>query len=160
MSNRNHRGFTFIELVIVMGIIVLLSMIATYNFYPIKQRVSLDTTIQVLISDLKEQQSKAMNGLSVQGIFFNNVENNYVIFQGDTYDPNNTTNFRIPLGDNISISSVDFNGEQIIFAPLTGEISSFNNSLPLNKIILLNTTSNQQKELSINKFGVITNVSQ
>lgn len=158
MIIKNNQGFTFVELVIVMGIMTLLMMIASVNLLPVKQKVSLSTTVQSLITDIKEQQLKTMSGEADQGIYFDPDQKNYFVFKGGAYDPLNTTNFKIPLGDQIIITSLDFTNRQMIFLPESGEISSFNPSFTLNKIILQNTFSGEQRTVSINKFGVITNV--
>lgn len=156
MTLKNNQGFTFIELVIIMGIMTLLMMIASVNLFPIKQKVSLSTTIQSLISDIKQQQIKSMSGGTSQGIYFDENNKNYTIFKGTTYLSSNPTNFNIPLGDQIIILSIDFSGRQIILAPASGEIVGFQPTA--NKITLQNTVSNEQRTIFFNKFGIITNV--
>lgn len=156
MTLKNNQGFTFVELVIIMGIMTLLIMIASVNLFPIKQKVSLATTIQSLISDIKQQQLKTMNGEAAQGIYFDSNQKNYIIFKGTTYQSSNPTNFNVPLGDQIIVSSIDFSGRQIILAPASGEIVGFQPTA--NKITLQNTVSNEQRTIFFNKFGIITNV--
>jgi prepilin-type N-terminal cleavage/methylation domain-containing protein len=155
MNIKNKGGFTFVELVIVMGILVILMMIVSVNFFPIKQRTSLSTTVFEFITDLKQTQLKAMSGEASQGIYFSPDQKNYIIFKGATYDPSNTTNFNVPLGDQITVTSIDFSGRQLIFSPGGGEISNY---LPGNKITLLNSVSNEQKSIIFNKYGTITSV--
>lgn len=156
MILKNNQGFSFVELLVVMGIITTLIMISSVNLFPLKQKVSLSTTIQSLISDIKQQQTKSMNGESNQGIYFHTDQKNYIIFKGTTYNSVNSTNFNISLGDQIIVNSIDFANRQIIFTPGSGEIVGF---LPVNnKIILKNTVSGEIKTISFNKFGVITNV--
>ena len=149
---KNDFGFTFVEVVIVMGIMVVLLMIGSVNFLPIKQTASLSTTTQVLITDIKEQQLKAMNGESEQGVYFDVDQKKYTVFKGSTYDPANSTNFEIKLGDQIIVSDVDFIGRQLLFSASSGEINNF---LAGNKIVLLNTASNEQRSIFFNKYGTI-----
>jgi Tfp pilus assembly protein FimT len=153
---KNLKAFSFVELLLVIGIITTLIMISTTNLFPLKQKVSISSTIQSLISDIKQQQVKSMNGESAQGIYFSADQKKYVLFQGTTYNISNTTNFSIDLGDQILVNSIDFSNRQIIFTPGSGEITGF---LPANnKIILKNTVSGETKTIIFNKFGVITNV--
>lgn len=152
---KNDFGFTFIEVVIVMGIMVVLLMIGSVNFLPIKQTASLSTTAQALVTDIKEQQLKAMNGESDQGVYFDIDQKKYTVFKGASYDPSNTTNFDIQLGDQIVVSDVDFTGRQMIFSAASGEINNF---LTGNKIVLLNTVSNEQRSIFFNKYGTIINL--
>lgn len=149
------KGFSFVEIVIIMGIMTLLIMIASFNFFPIKQKTSLSTTVQSLITDIKQQQLKAMSGESTQGIYFDPDQNNYIVFKGATYLESDPSNFNIPLGDQIITFSVDFSGRQILFAPVSGEISNF---LPGNKIVLQNTVSNEEKSIFFNKYGTVISV--
>jgi prepilin-type N-terminal cleavage/methylation domain-containing protein len=146
------KGFTFVEIVIVMGIMVVLLMIGSVNFLPIKHTTSLSTTSQVLISDIKERQLKAMSGESSQGIYFDVDQKKYIVFKGSSFDPSNTTNFSIQLGDQIIVSEIDFTGRQIIFSASSGEISNF---FADNKIVLLNTVTNEQRSIYFNKYGTI-----
>ena len=155
---KNNRGFTFVELIIIMGIMTLLMMITTVNLLPIKQKVSLSTTVQSLITDIKQQQLKAMSGETGQGIYFDPDQKNYYVFKGSVYDPLNPTNFKISLDEQIIIVSLDFTDRQMIFLPESGEIGSFNPSFALNKIIFQNIASGEQRTVSINKFGVVANV--
>ncbi|MEK7496618.1 MAG: hypothetical protein AAB657_01800, partial [Patescibacteria group bacterium] len=134
---------------------VILMMIASVNFFPIKQKTSLSTAVQSLITDIKEQQLKAMSGETTQGVYFDGDKRKYTVFKGTTYEASNTTNFTVPLGDQIIASEINFSGSQLIFAPGSGEISNF---LPGNKIVLLNTVSNEQKTIFFNKYGTIINI--
>lgn len=149
------KGFTFAEVVIVMGIMVILMMIASVNFFPIKHRTSLSTSAQLLITDIKLQQLKSMSGESAQGIYFDQNNENYIVFEGITYQPSNSTNFSIPLGDQIIVSEIDFSGRQLLFATASGEISNYASG---NKIVLLNTVSNEQKTIFFNKYGTVINL--
>ena len=64
------KSFSFVELLVIMAIITTLIMISSISLFPLQQKVSLSTTIQSLISDIKQQQVKSMNGESYQGIYF------------------------------------------------------------------------------------------
>jgi len=152
---KNNLGFTFAELVIVMGIMVILMMIVSVNFFPIKQKASLSTTVQSLISDIKLEQLKSMSGESSQGVYFEPSNKNYIVFRGLTYDVANTTNFTIPLGDQIIVSTIDYSGRQLIFSSGSGEIGNFS---PGNKIVLHNTVSNEEKTIFFNKYGTVISV--
>lgn len=152
---KNEYGFTFVEVVIVMGIIVVLLMIGSVNFLPIKQAVSLSTSAQTLISDIKEQQLKAMSGASAQGVYFDNDQKKYTVFKGVTYDPSNSTNFDIQLGDQIIISEVDFTGRQLLFSTSSGELNNFSAG---DKLVLRNSITNEQRSIYFNKYGTIINL--
>lgn len=152
---KNEFGFTFVEVVIVMGIMVVLLMIGSVNFLPIKQTASLSTTAQSLITDIKEQQLKAMGGESAQGIYFDIDQKKYVVFGGLTYDPANVSNFDIKFGDQIIVSEIDFSGRQLLFSAASGELNNFSTGY---KIVLQNTVTSEQRSIYFNKYGTIINL--
>lgn len=153
---KNKKGFSFVELLVVMGIITVLVMIGASSYFPSIQKVSLSSTVQSLISEIKQQQTKSMNGEANQGIYFSADQESYILFSGATYNVSNTTNFTVSLGDQVIVNSIDFSGRQIIFAPVSGEITGFNPAN--NKIVLRNTVSGELRTISFNKFGIVTNV--
>lgn len=150
----NNKGYTLAEILTIMGIMVALLMIASINFFPIKQKTSLSTSVQSLISDIKQQQIKSMNGDAARGMYFS--QSSYTIFQGTNYLPGNSTNFNILFGNQIVLASDSFSSNQIIFSTASGEITGAQPNG--NQIILKNTVNSQQSTISINKFGVVTNV--
>ena len=156
MNKYYSKGFSFAELLVVMGIITTLIMIGASSYFPSVQKVSLTSTVQSLISEIKQLQTKSMNGESNQGIYFHTDQKNYILFKGTTYNVSNTTNFSINLGDQIIINSIDFANREIVFSPGSGEISGFNPAN--NKIVLKNTVSEELRTISFNKFGIVTNV--
>ena len=156
MNKYYSKGFSFAELLVVMGIITTLIMIGASSYFPSVQKVSLTSTVQSLISEIKQLQTKSMNGESNQGIYFHTDQKNYILFKGTTYNVSNTTNFSINLGDQIIINSIDFANREIVFSPGSGEIFGFNPAN--NKIVLKNTVSEELRTISFNKFGIVTNV--
>lgn len=148
------RGFTFTELVIVLAIFATLLSVITVSLIGIKQRSALNTSIQIFINDMRQQQLKAMVGdkqtsstADSYGIHF--VSTAYVLFKGSVYNVNDSQNFTINLGDNIQfVGSLP----DIIFQRVNGELGS-SGSIPVKDI-----TTNSQKVLQYNKFGIITAV--
>lgn len=152
ISNKNFRGFTIPELIVTMSIFVTLLILVTINVVNTKQRVSLNTTINIFISDVQNQQMKAMVGdsggrttVEDYGIHLNS--NSYALFHGSAYNPLSLDNFTISLGDNTEILS----GSELIFSRMSGELVN-----GAATIILKENTTNEQKTIIINKYGVVT----
>ncbi len=105
---------------------------------------------------MKEQQIKAMVGdtegtasVSAYGVHFDTAT--YTLFR-NTYG---TGNFVISLPSTIHISST-FPSPQIIFATGSGELTNYvSNSAT---ITFSDTADNSQKVITLNKYGVVTNV--
>jgi len=149
----NKQGFTILELIITMGIFAIVASLTTVNLTNSQRHTSLNSTTTTLISDLKQQQIKSMTGdtegrsiSSSYGIHFDS--NQYVLFHGDSYNSSDTSNFTITLDSNFSFLNLG----NIVFSRINGE------STGLTSIILRDNTINNQKDIRVNNYGVITDV--
>jgi len=76
----DQKGFTFPELVIVMGVVAMLFGLVTFNLLKTQNKADVSSGVQTLVSDMKTQQGKAMMGVANQnnpssyGIYFENNE--------------------------------------------------------------------------------------
>jgi type II secretory pathway pseudopilin PulG len=150
----NYKGYTLTELIIIMGLFALLIGISAINLVGAKQHSSLNTTVEIFVGDIGQQQLKAIIGDSeggvsadTYGIHFNTTD--YVLFHGANYNVNDPTNFKINLGDNIQ-----FNGSynDLIFQRVSGELTSGGS------IVFQDKTTNVQKTILYNIYGIITSV--
>jgi prepilin-type N-terminal cleavage/methylation domain-containing protein len=160
-KNMHNRGFTLIELIISMSIMALLLSLITINLASSSSKASLQSTIALLITDLKQQQIKAMVGdtensgtAASYGVFFDSSE--YVLFKGSSYDANDENNFHISYGDGVVLDTVTFPNNSVIFSRIDGEVIGYGANT--NAISLLQTGSQESRTLEINKIGVIDEV--
>jgi type II secretory pathway pseudopilin PulG len=141
------KGFTVIELIIVMGMMVTLTGMITINLLTSQRLATLSATTMVLKSDLKQQQLKAMDGdnsngdPSNHGIHFES--NKYILFR-NVYNSSDTTNFVVNLESNINFITTG----DLIFAKGSGQSSGMS-------AITLQDSFNNQKTLTINDMGVV-----
>lgn len=155
---KDNRGFTIVELLLIMGIISILVGIVTINLLKVQHNTSVSTAVDTLIADMKGQQVKAMNGASAgssgdsYGISFQG--NKYVLFHGST-DPHDSTDFSVPLDTNISISSTTFPSNTVVFLQRSGEVCASSCS---NTIVVSNTAGSEQLKIDVNRYGVVTSV--
>lgn len=152
---KSGAGYTLIELMVVLSIIMILLGIITINLSHSQQKASIAAEEQVLLSDMKQQQLKAMIGdtegradSSSYGVHFD--LNQYVLFHG-TYLAGDPGNFTINLKENFQFDSP---GTNIIFEKISGELSSDSSS----SIVLRDTTNGATKTIMINRYGVVTQV--
>jgi prepilin-type N-terminal cleavage/methylation domain-containing protein len=120
-----QRGFTLIELTLVLSLTAILLGFITINLARSRQSASLNAVEQVLLSDLKQQQLKAMIGdtegratSDSYGIHFDS--NKYVLFHG-TYSEGDSSNFVINLDSNMQFNNPEYN---VAFSRLSGEITA------------------------------------
>lgn len=145
-------GFTLAELLVTMFIFVTLVGIATISLTGARQRTSLNTTLEILVGDMKHQQLRSMVGDThggttpdTYGIHFNTA--NYVLFQGTTYSAVSPTNFTVNLGDSIQIIGTP---SDIVYQRVSGEVTAAG-SIQVQDIV-----GKAQKTLQFNRYGVVT----
>ncbi|MBU4098187.1 type II secretion system GspH family protein [Patescibacteria group bacterium] len=157
---KHNRGYTLIEVIIVMSIFILLTGLTTISLLNAKHKSSLSASVDTFIADLKQQQLKAMLGDTEgrissgnYGIFF--AGGTYTLFHDD-YSSTDSANFDLSLGDNIEFSNITFPGSQIIFFQGSGEIGNYTEGS--NTIIIKDILDNNQKTLTINEYGVVEQI--
>lgn len=151
-------GFTFIEVTIVTAIASTLIGVAILNLLNIHQTKTVQSISEILISDLRSQQTKTMS-LSTQngatsdnyGIFFGT--NSYFLFKGSIYDINDPSNSEITLPSNFNFASVTLPNNQIVFLKGSGEVQDYIESL--DSLRIRNADNKNTKTVEINKYGVV-----
>lgn len=154
----NTKGFTLVELLVVMGIFAILASFATINLIQPQTQATLNTTVPQITTDIKTQQIYAMsgesNGLSspqLHGIYFGTTS--YTLFAGNSYDSENPSNLEVELEQGLVIENVTFLDNQVVFRRGSGEIRNFDSAN--NTFDIRNTVSNEVINFEINRYGAI-----
>lgn len=154
---RSKKGFVFIELVMVLGILGTLLGIVIVNVGNVRSSASVNTTIVTLITDIKNQQTKAMTGDTegrgtpdTYGIYIQ--PSSYTLFHGQSYNASDTTNFSVNLDDSFQLTTT-FPNNAIVFASGSGQILNYVSGQ--DTITVRNPSTNEQKTLQLNKEGSI-----
>jgi len=144
-SKIQNQGFTLMELLIVIGIIVFLSVILlpiSLNFY---QSQILNKTTDQLVWFLKQARSNAlsqMNNFSF-GLYFDQKQ--IVLFQGESYQARQIDqDLNLPIPNSIKISGL----EEIVFAKATG--------LPNQSAKITLSSEQGTREIQVNEIGLIS----
>jgi len=137
-------GFTLIELVITVGIVLLLITVSVHFAVNFLDNQNLDGATNQLISLLRQAQNKAMavEDDSSFGVFISNL--NFTLFKGANYlsrDPG--FDFIIQAPNNLTINGPN----EIVFAKLTG--------LPNTTGSIILSGVNQSNTIEINDIGRI-----
>lgn len=158
MKNLSYqRGLTLIELILVVGIIVLLFGIGFVGITNIQVLTARSTAATILISDIRNQQIKAMVGDTEGRATPDNYgvklfTDKYVLFHGNNYDPNDPDNYSIPLPDAHSMTST-FPNDEIVFASDSGELLGFIEGS--NTVTIINNPSSTSETITLNAYGVV-----
>lgn len=150
MKKRN--GFTFPELLVVVGITLVLWSIATVSLIRTQTTNSMDVAAELLVADIKSQQTKAFagDGGSPLGIYFE--ANKYTLFTGSVYNAADLSNFSVDIDSPVTISTTNIDSSSLIFAPGSGEVVSFISGA---QVSLTDSVSGESVTLDLNKFGGI-----
>lgn len=112
------------ELLVGLGIMMVLLTLVFVNLSNMNRASEVSNTGEELSSTLREAQSRSMAVVNekAHGIYFDASNNQYTLFQGTTYDPNDSNNKITTLPDSVIIASVSLNGggTSVVFDPLTG----------------------------------------
>lgn len=158
---KRSDGFSMLELLSVIAIIIFLTGFMTFSLTRTQQHTSTNTTLDTIVTDIKQQQLKAMVNdtqgsgiINPQGIYFQ--ANKYTLFDGNTYSASDPNNFIVNLDTNLQFVNITFPNSSIIFAKGSGEVSNYVSGQ--NTIQIKNTSSNETKTITINQYGAITSV--
>lgn len=157
---KKNKGFTLLEIVIVVAVVLILSSFASINLFKFPASATVSQTVDKLAEDIKTQQIKAMVGDTegrgtpdAYGIFF--TPTSYTLFHGSAYTLNEPSNFVTSLPTGYSIATTLPNS-LLIFNAGNGEILNFSDSQ--NSITVRTTTLSEQRTILLNKYGALTNI--
>lgn len=159
MKDIAHKesGFTFVEVVVVMGLIGLLMSIATSSLFQGRQRASVDATAEQIMNDVKETQMKAMLGASSSGTLTPGYSirfetGGYTVFPGNTYISGDTNNTFVPVDASLTLSTTLPSG-MVTFTNLSGDIAGYQDGQ--SSITIHDTeTPGSVRVLEMNRHGI------
>lgn len=153
-----NQGFTLIELLVVLGLVALLAVFASINLIRPQTKISVDSTVQTLISDIRQQQIKTMSGDTEGqgtalnfGVYFSPTS--YTLFRGSTYNPSDISNFEVELDTNLNLSTT-FGSSEVVFSRRAGEINNFVGGA--NTITVTNSADGESKVFFLNQLGAVS----
>jgi prepilin-type N-terminal cleavage/methylation domain-containing protein len=143
------KGFTITELVIVMGLLTILfslGSVTLLNSYrkPVQQSIT-----NILTSDLRAQETKAMTDDAYYGIYFGT--SSYTLFKGASYNEASASNFIVNLDEGYQFTTVTFPGSQIVFSPISGEVANW--VAGTDTLSIKDSSNSIVGSLKINKYG-------
>jgi Tfp pilus assembly protein FimT len=105
----NQKGFSFVEMIISLGLLIMISSLILFSFNSLNNKQSLDKQVDFIKSSINKTRTNAINSL-------NNTDQTFT-FATTTITYDNKT---INLENNITLSSYTTNTKNITFSRLTG----------------------------------------
>ena len=125
------KGFTLLEILIVVSIALLLVVVSIAAIRNFSFQMDLDTATQEIVATLRSARIKtvASEDASRYGVYFDISEERYVFFKGDIYNPDDSNNIVYNLPGSIEISTVDLEegGSSVIFNRIEGTTTNDGN---------------------------------
>ncbi|MFA6295974.1 MAG: prepilin-type N-terminal cleavage/methylation domain-containing protein [Patescibacteria group bacterium] len=143
------RGFTLIELILVIAISATLAALAVPTIGQFSNRTQIDATETEIISALRLAQAKAMavEQDSKFGVYFDNVNQKFYIFRGLNFGDNPSENIEYNYPNVINVAQ-SFTGNQADFEKLFGTTTDTGNIVITNNI-------GQTRTINVSSVGKI-----
>ena len=125
-SNREY-GFSFIELIIVIGIILVVSTVAIISLRSLVTQTDLSGNARSIVSTLNLAKSKTVSseGASQWGAHFE--ADRFALFKGTAYNSADSNTKIYTLPSTLEISSIALNGggANVLFTRITGQTTNY-----------------------------------
>jgi len=143
-----EKGFSLIELLIVIGIFIVLAGLTMPVFLNLYQKRDLNSETRKVLANIQEVRSKAMTENLDYGVKFET--NSYSTFRGNSFGEGEDI-IQYIISDNLSFSLIEIPNGEVVFRAVNGEIIDF--SIDDNSVVISN--SSEIKTIQFNRLGVI-----
>lgn len=129
----HKKGFTIVELILVITFIIMLFAISTPFFISLNNRNDVNLTYNYLESSIKRSHQLAKSQYMNEdwGVYIDNTNNNLIIYKGEEYTARETARDEVILLPNGV--SFDEGDQDINFTELTGVIDTTNTLVMISK---------------------------
>lgn len=142
-------GFTIVELMVSIGILIVLFALITINISPLPSSTLQSTNLDTLLADIRSQQTLSMSNNESYGIHFENES--YTMFKGSSYVYGSPSNTVITLDSGIVFSNVTFPNSVIVFSAGSGDIVGYISGS--DSFTFGSTVTGKSNTVKINKYG-------
>ncbi len=153
MNINKKAGMTFIEIIITVAIISVISAIVFINLSSFRNQQVLNSTANDIISLLNKARQDTLSSINSTNYSVHFDSDKMILFTGSNYSSTDSTNEQIPFDGAVSIPvSGGLNlggGNNVTFERLTGETTGGTITLQLN------SNTSRTKLIIINKTGII-----
>jgi prepilin-type N-terminal cleavage/methylation domain-containing protein len=143
------RGFTLIEIVVVIGVVGILIAITSFSFSEFRKSRALIQSSDIVVSVLTEARSRTLASVDGSRYGVHILSDRVVLFGGDTYSTENASNELYYFESPVTLASIALagGGSTILFDRLTGNTSNYGTIT-----LQMNTTS---RTITLLSSGII-----
>ncbi len=151
--NKHSKGFTLIETLIAIAIIVILLAVSIISISSYRDAKVVQTTANEIAFKLEEAKANSIAGKNSSAFGIHFSSDSYTYFQGNSYNSSDPNNITPPFPENYTISTNLTGGAtDIVFARLTGKPNIYGS------ITLQKNNASTSKTISIGVLGDISMV--
>lgn len=148
------KGFTLIEVLVVLGIFVILAAVAMPVYGNWQGAVQMDTSLEEIRSALRRAQAKSLSGENdaAHGVYFSvdpEGHGSFIIYQGDAYAARSEEYDAAAVWPDSLALSLDIGADEINFSQSEGLPSA------VGSISLVGSDTGEIGSLTINNWGII-----
>ena len=148
------KGFTLIEIVIVLGIASILMAVGFSAFTSYRKSESLSKDTDLVVSVLQQARSQTLTGKNATAYGVHFESGAVTLFTGSAYTAGASSNQRYPLSSDITLTTnIEGGGSNVIFERITGETDHYGTSA-----IRLTSTTLASTTIRVYQTGIIEKV--
>lgn len=157
-ARQNDSGFTLVELMVVMSILVILMGLGAYALLPYMRSQALTGATNEILTDFRDSQVRAQGEVRTYCLIFDIANNSYEIRRinatgASCTTPGVTTLERVELPRGVALSVADFNHSlcQRVPADPNSSIAYFcpRGTSSNGRVVIVSTALNQDREIQL-----------
>lgn len=151
MNLKYKTGFTFIELMVVIGIIMLITYIFLGTFLNFKRNQALIMDTDTVVGLLRQARNQTLSSKNSNSYGVHFTAPQVTLFTGSTYNSGATDNENFVLSSTDTVLSISLTGggNDVVFSRLTGETTQNGT------IVVSSPGISQTKTVTIYKTGLV-----
>ncbi len=123
---QSKKGFSLLELIIVISISMILGVISISTFYSVSEQQSLEKDVNYAIALVEKARLQTVNAKSNSQFGVRFASSSVTLFQGSSYVAGSSTNTMFNFSPKVEISAINLSGgtQNLVFELITGKANA------------------------------------